>query len=82
VPDASVTLVDRDGNIPGTALTADDGRYELTGLPPGAYTLTASGYPPVAVRLDLSGDRTDRDVLLGAPEPVTAATSAPGGRAD
>jgi hypothetical protein len=82
VPDASVTLVDGDGNIAGTALTADDGRYEFTGLPPGAYTLTASGYPPVAVRLDLSGDRTDRDVMLGAAEPVTAAASAPGRGAD
>ena len=80
VPDASVTLVDHDGNIAGTAATADDGRYEFTGLPPGAYTLTASGYPPVAVRLDLSGDRTDRDVMLGAPEPVPAAASAPGRR--
>jgi MFS family permease len=60
VSDASVTLVDHDGNILGTALTGEDGQYEFTGLPPGAYTLTASGYPPVAVRLDLSGGRTNR----------------------
>jgi uncharacterized surface anchored protein len=66
VPDASVTLVDADGNVARTVVTAVDGRYEFTGLPPGAYTLTASGYPPVAVPVDLSGDRTDEDVVLGA----------------
>ncbi|MGC9670490.1 carboxypeptidase regulatory-like domain-containing protein [Planosporangium sp. 12N6] len=67
VPDASVTLVDAYGNVAGTVVTGDDGRYEFAGLLPGAYTLTASGYAPVATRLEVSGERTDRDVTLGDP---------------
>jgi EmrB/QacA subfamily drug resistance transporter len=73
VVDASVTLVDGYGNVAGTAVTADDGRYEFVGLLPGAYTLTASGYAPVAARVDLAGERTDHDVLLGEPGPATPA---------
>jgi hypothetical protein len=65
VAEASVTLVDGYGNVAGTAVTGEDGRYEFAGLLPGVYTLTASGYGPVASRVDLAGERTDRDVLLG-----------------
>jgi hypothetical protein len=67
VVDASVTLVDRYGNVAGSAVTGDDGRYEFVGLLPGAYTLTASGYPPVARRVDVAGEHAERDVALGDP---------------
>jgi EmrB/QacA subfamily drug resistance transporter len=73
VADASVTLVDGYGNVAGTTVTAGDGRYEFGGLLPGAYTLTASGYAPVAARVDLAGERTDHDVLLGEARPATPA---------
>jgi uncharacterized protein YfaS (alpha-2-macroglobulin family) len=65
VADASVMLLDAHGNVAGTTVTGADGRYEFVGLVPGAYTLTASGYAPVAARLDLTGERTDRDIVFG-----------------
>jgi uncharacterized protein YfaS (alpha-2-macroglobulin family) len=68
VPEASVTLVDRYGNVVASAFTEDDGDYDFGDLLPGTYTLIATGYPPVASRVDLAGDRTERrDVALGSP---------------
>jgi hypothetical protein len=67
VPEASVTLVDATGSVVASATTGADGRYDFSDLPPGSYVLTASGYPPVAARVDLGSDRTDRDVELGTP---------------
>jgi protocatechuate 3,4-dioxygenase beta subunit len=67
VPDASVLAVDQYGTVVGATATGPDGRYEFSDLQPGAYTVTASGYAPVASRVQLAGDRTDHDILLGAP---------------
>jgi EmrB/QacA subfamily drug resistance transporter len=67
VAEASVTLVDSYGNVAATATTGDDGHYGFDDLLPGMYTLTATGYPPVAARVDLGGERTDHDVTLGLP---------------
>jgi uncharacterized protein YfaS (alpha-2-macroglobulin family) len=75
VAEASVTLVDGYGNVAGSALTGEDGRYEFAGLPPGTYTLTASGFAPVASRIDLVGERTDRDIMLGDPGGAPVAVS-------
>jgi MFS family permease len=77
VADAPVTLVDGNGNVAGSALTGEDGRYEFAGLLPGTYTLTASGLAPVASRIDLVGERADRDIMLGDPggAPVSASSS-------
>jgi EmrB/QacA subfamily drug resistance transporter len=77
VADASVMLVDGYGNVAGTTTTADDGRYEFTGLLPGSYTLTAGGYAPVASRVDLTGERTDQDIVLGEPQTATPLTVSP-----
>jgi EmrB/QacA subfamily drug resistance transporter len=77
VADASVMLVDSYGNVAGTTVTADDGRYEFAGLLPGAYTLTASGYAPVASRVELAGERTDRDIALGEPGPAAPVMVSP-----
>jgi EmrB/QacA subfamily drug resistance transporter len=70
VPDASVTLLDAYGNLAGTATTGDDGRYEFADLLPGVYTLAASGYAPVAATVELGGERTDQDVMLGESAPA------------
>ncbi|MEU6656161.1 MFS transporter [Streptomyces sp. NPDC046900] len=68
LPDARVTLVDAAGNIAGTAITGDDGSYAFTDLDHGDYTLTASGYPPVATSLSLNGPgHNGCDIELGHP---------------
>ncbi|MFF5080802.1 MFS transporter [Actinoplanes sp. NPDC000266] len=66
IPQASVLAVDRTGAVAGAATTGPDGRYELHDLPPGVYTVAASGHAPVASRVELAGDHTDHDITLGA----------------
>jgi hypothetical protein len=67
VPDASVALVDGSGGVVAALTTGVDGEYVFAEVPPGGYTLIASGYPPVATRIELTGERTEvRDVILGA----------------
>lgn len=46
VPGAKVTITEAERNIPRTTVTDEAGRYVVTALPPGKYTLTveASGF--------------------------------------
>jgi EmrB/QacA subfamily drug resistance transporter len=68
VGDARVTLVDAAGNVVAMVITGPDGEYAFTDLTGGQYTVTASGYPPVATGLSLSGNGVDEhDVTLGYP---------------
>ncbi|MFG2225019.1 MFS transporter [Streptomyces sp. NPDC048644] len=66
VDDARVTLLDPAGNVVGTSTTGGDGEYIFTDLDRGAYTVIASGYPPVAVplRVDQAG-HAEFDIDLG-----------------
>ncbi|MGW2742862.1 MFS transporter [Streptomyces sp. NPDC001450] len=57
--DARVTLVDAAGNVVGTATTGTDGAYAFTDLDNGEYTVIATGYPPAATALTLSGIGVD-----------------------
>lgn len=65
VPDALVTVLDAAGTPIGTARTDEDGRYTLTDLVEGGYTVVARGYPPVASRVTVSGGQVDHSVELG-----------------
>ncbi|MBM2617485.1 MFS transporter [Actinoplanes sp. LDG1-06] len=72
IPEASVVAVDRFGRVAGAATTDHEGRYELRDLPPGVYTVAASGHAPVATRVELTGDHADHDITLGTPATITA----------
>ncbi|MEU7060125.1 MFS transporter [Streptomyces sp. NPDC046197] len=66
--DARVTLVDAAGNVVGTATTGTDGAYAFTDLDSGEYTVIATGYPPVATALTVSGRGVDdHDIELAHP---------------
>jgi EmrB/QacA subfamily drug resistance transporter len=66
--DARVTLVDAAGNVIGTATTGTDGAYAFTDLDAGEYTVIATGYPPVATALTVSGPGADgHDIELAHP---------------
>ncbi|NIZ92859.1 MFS transporter [Kineococcus rubinsiae] len=56
VREASVTLVDAEGDVVAAAVTAEDGTYSFEDLAGGHYTLTASGYAPVATSVDVEED--------------------------
>lgn len=69
VGDARVTLVDAAGNVVAMVITGPDGEYAFTDLTGGQYTVIASGYPPVATGLSLSGSGLDEhDLELGYPD--------------
>ncbi|EFF89579.1 drug resistance transporter, EmrB/QacA subfamily [Streptomyces sp. e14] len=66
--DARVTLVDAAGNVIGTATTGSDGAYAFTDLGSGEYTVIATGYPPVATALTVTGHGVDgHDLHLAHP---------------
>ncbi|WP_326698763.1 MFS transporter [Streptomyces sp. NBC_01754] len=66
--DARVTLVDAAGNVVATSTTGEDGVYAFTDLDAGEYSLVATGYPPVAGTLTVTGGGIDgHDIELAHP---------------
>ncbi|MEU4484012.1 MFS transporter [Streptomyces purpurascens] len=57
--DARVTLVDAAGNVVATTRTGVDGAYAFSDLDTGAYTVIATGYPPQAASVSVSGTGVD-----------------------
>ncbi|MFF4506370.1 MFS transporter [Streptomyces sp. NPDC001401] len=57
--DARVTLVDAAGNVVATTRTGHDGAYAFSDLDSGAYTVIATGYPPQAATVTVSGGGAD-----------------------
>jgi hypothetical protein len=77
VPDASVTLVNVNGDLVAASITGADGEYVFAEVPPGGYTLIAAGYAPVATPIHLTGERTEVcDVVLGSDASVEAGSVA------
>jgi MFS family permease len=66
VREATVTLVDAEGQVVATASTGEDGDYLFDDLGAGRYTLTASGYAPVALEVVVEEDAVSAlQVALG-----------------
>ncbi|MET8994019.1 MFS transporter [Amycolatopsis sp. NPDC004169] len=64
VPDARITVLDAEGNVAAVARTDGEGKYVVSDLPAGAYTVVASGYPPATSQVELTGGEADHDVRL------------------
>ncbi|MEQ0559336.1 MFS transporter [Amycolatopsis sp. NEAU-NG30] len=64
VPDARITVLDAEGNVAAVARTDAEGKYVVSDLPAGAYTVVASGYPPATSQVELTGGEADHDVRL------------------
>jgi HAE1 family hydrophobic/amphiphilic exporter-1 len=67
--DITATVADASGNVVATVRTAPDGSFALTGLPEGAYTVTATAGAPAitSVRVGKEGEAT-ADLELGRPD--------------
>lgn len=68
LPDARVTLIDAAGNVVAGSTTGEDGAYAFTDLDAGEYSVIATGYPPVATALTVTGGGVDgHDIELAHP---------------
>ncbi|WP_069171526.1 MFS transporter [Streptomyces griseus] len=66
--DARVTLIDAAGNVVATSTTGEDGAYAFADLDAGEYSIIATGYPPVAGALTVTGSGIDgHDIELAHP---------------
>ncbi|MEV8017878.1 carboxypeptidase-like regulatory domain-containing protein [Streptomyces sp. NPDC086554] len=63
VPEALAVFMDDSGNMAGSAMTSDDGGFEVAGLRPGGYTLMV---------LHRGFEHWLRPVLVGGSEPLLA----------
>ncbi|RJQ84391.1 MFS transporter [Amycolatopsis panacis] len=64
VPDARITVLDANGNVSAVARTDSEGRYVVSDLPIGSYTVVASGYPPATSQVTLREGEAEHDVQL------------------
>ncbi|PXX60903.1 EmrB/QacA subfamily drug resistance transporter [Nocardia tenerifensis] len=65
VPDAQISVLNTTGDVTATARTDDNGRYLVTDLPQGQYTVVARGYPPSTSQVTVAGGEVNHDVKLG-----------------
>ncbi|WP_433527542.1 MSCRAMM family protein [Nocardia pseudovaccinii] len=65
VPDVLVSVLDAAGEVTATTRTDENGRYVVTDLLEGQYTVVARGYPPVTGQVTVSGGEIAYDVRLG-----------------
>jgi uncharacterized surface anchored protein len=65
IEEALVTVLDATGTVVNATITGEAGDYVFEELPEGTYTLTATGYPPVATLVELCADMaSDVDLTL------------------
>ncbi|WP_040775232.1 MFS transporter [Nocardia pneumoniae] len=65
VSDVQISVLDTAGVLIATTRTDENGRYLVTDLAEGDYTIVARGYPPVTSRVTLCGRDAAHDVRLG-----------------
>ncbi|MFF0454146.1 MFS transporter [Nocardia africana] len=68
VANAEVTVLDASGDRISTARTDRNGRYVVSDLPAGHYTVVARGYPAVSSTVTVGADRITHDVELAYDE--------------
>ncbi|WP_063920293.1 MFS transporter [Nocardia violaceofusca] len=68
VANAEVTVLDASGDRISTARTDGNGRYVVSDLPAGHYTVVARGYPSVSSTVTVGAGRITHDVELGYDE--------------
>lgn len=77
--EATVDVIDDTGTVVATGLTDRSGQFHAADLVPGNYTLTASGYAPVATTVQVASGQTDvAEVALGAPVARAVSTTGRG----
>ncbi|WP_280240837.1 MFS transporter [Nocardia abscessus] len=65
VSDVQISVLDAAGVLTATTRTDENGRYVVTDLAEGDYTVVARGYPPVTSQVTVSGGEVAHDVRLG-----------------
>ncbi|MGH3669571.1 MAG: MSCRAMM family protein, partial [Pseudonocardiaceae bacterium] len=63
VSEVLTTLVDSDGYVIGSAITGTEGEFVFDGLQAGAYTIIATGYPPVATEVRIDSEHPAETVI-------------------
>ena len=74
VAEALATLVSEDGHVVGSRVTGEDGSFRFDDVAHGVYTITASGYAPVASEIEI-GPGHPSDVVLSLVPPAVDARS-------
>ncbi|WP_433801569.1 MSCRAMM family protein [Actinomycetospora sp. CA-084318] len=77
VAEALATLVGADGNVVGAAVTGEDGSFDFPEVAPGTYTITASGYAPVASEIEVGAGQPSEVTLTLTPPALGPADEAP-----
>ncbi|GAA4871625.1 hypothetical protein GCM10023203_21400 [Actinomycetospora straminea] len=81
VAEALATLVSEDGHVVGSRVTGEDGSFRFDDVPHGVYTITASGYAPVASEIEI-GPGHPSDVVLNLMPPAVDGAGEPPARPD
>ncbi|HKN56882.1 MAG TPA: MFS transporter, partial [Amycolatopsis sp.] len=77
VPDARITVLDANGEVAAVARTDSEGRYVISDLPSGAFTVVASGYPPATSQVELADSEAVHDVRLGYDQAIDELVEGP-----
>ncbi|GAA4764824.1 MSCRAMM family protein [Actinomycetospora chibensis] len=77
VAEALATLVSEDGHVVGSRVTGEDGSFRFDDVAHGVYTITASGYAPVASEIEIGPGHPSDVVLSLVPPAVDGAPSRP-----